>query len=128
MKTIEIEQPRLFVYVMFVVPLERALTSPVFEIVATPVLLDVHGLVVAGEPDPFNWLVVPTHKVVFPDIVGFALTVTFWVTEHPTLFVYVITPDPAATPVTNPELVTVAVAVLELTHGLVVAAVTLPVN
>jgi hypothetical protein len=42
--------------------------------------------------------------------------------------VYVITTEPAATPVTNPVLVTVAVDVFELTHGVVVAAVTLPVN
>ena len=54
MKTIEFEQPRSFVYVIFVVPFERALTSPEFETVATPMLLDVHGFVVAGDPDPFN--------------------------------------------------------------------------
>ena len=39
-----------------------------------------------------------------------------------------MTTDPAAIPLTKPLLVTVAVDVLELIHGAVVAAVTLPVN
>jgi hypothetical protein len=39
---------------MVVVPKETAVTKPELEIVATPVLLDVQLLVVAGDPDPFN--------------------------------------------------------------------------
>ena len=39
-----------------------------------------------------------------------------------------MTTDPAAIPLTKPLSVTVAVDVLELIHGVVVAAVTLPVN
>ena len=48
------KQPKLFVYVIVVVPNENAVTKPVFEMVATPMLLDVHGFDVAGDPDPFN--------------------------------------------------------------------------
>ena len=70
-----------------VVPFANALTNPELEIVATPVLLEVQGLVVAGASDPFNWLVVPTHNVVLPEMVGFALTVIGAVTEQPTLLV-----------------------------------------
>jgi hypothetical protein len=96
--------------------------------VATAGVLDVHGVVVDGVPEPLNWDVVLTHKTVLPDIVGLGFTVTFCVTVHPTLLVYVITTDPADTPVTNPVLVTVAIPVLLDTHGFVLAAVTLPVN
>ena len=64
-----------------------AVTKPVLETVATPGLLDVQGFIVARAPDPFNWLVVPTHKVVFPDIVGLAFIVIGIVTGQPTLLV-----------------------------------------
>ena len=44
------------------------------------------------------------------------------------LFVYVIVAVPAATPVTTPELFTVATAVFEEIQGFELAAVALPVN
>jgi hypothetical protein len=60
---------------MVEVPNAIAVTTPVFEIVATPVLLEVQGLAEAGDPEPLNGVVVPTHNVVFPEIVGFGFTV-----------------------------------------------------
>jgi CTP-dependent riboflavin kinase len=47
-------QPALFVKVIVVVPGETAVTKPVFEIVATAVLLDAHGVLKDGEPDDDN--------------------------------------------------------------------------
>ncbi len=43
-------QPALFVYVIVVVPAEIAVTSPVFDMVATAGLLDAHGVLNEGEP------------------------------------------------------------------------------
>ena len=53
----------------------RAETSPLLEMVATPVLLDVQGLIKAAIPDPVNRDVVLTQRVVFPEIVGVGFTV-----------------------------------------------------
>ena len=61
---------------MVIVPNAIAVTKPELEIVATPVLLEAQGLAEAGDPEPLNGVVVPTHNVVFPEIVGFAFTVT----------------------------------------------------
>jgi hypothetical protein len=55
--------------------------------VATPVLDDVHGLTVAGVPDPVSVVVEPTQTFNVPVIVGCALTVIVTVLEHPLLFV-----------------------------------------
>jgi hypothetical protein len=96
--------------------------------VATALLAETQGFVVAGVPDPVSCDVVFTQSTVFPDIVGFEFTVTVKVVKHPTLFVYVITVVPAATPVANPLEETVAMEVFEETQGLVVAAVAEPVN
>ena len=52
------------------VPSEIPVTNPVSLIVATAVLDEVHGLVVAAELLPINWVVLPTQVVKFPDIVG----------------------------------------------------------
>jgi hypothetical protein len=62
--------------VITAVPTERAVTNPVLETVATPILFDVQGLDVAGVPDAVSWLVAFTHIVVSPEIVGKGLTVT----------------------------------------------------
>jgi len=68
------EQLLLFVYVIVVVPALTPVTRP-FVTVATAVLLEVHGFVVAGEPDPVNCIVDPTQTGELPEIVGFAFTV-----------------------------------------------------
>ena len=57
-----------------------------------------------------------------------AITVISLVAVHPFISVYVIVTDPAATPVTNPELSTVATAVFDDVQGLVVAGVPLPLR
>ena len=49
-----IAQPPLLVYVMVLVPRDIALTSPLDDTVATPVLLDVQGDETAGIPDPVS--------------------------------------------------------------------------
>jgi hypothetical protein len=48
------EQPRLFMYVIKDFPNAFALTKPVLDIVATAVLSEFHGFVVAAVPDPVN--------------------------------------------------------------------------
>jgi hypothetical protein len=110
---------------MFVFPAETAVTRPLEFTVATPIELDVQ---LAAVPVPVSWEVVPIHKDALPVTVGFALTVIACVTKHPLLLVYVIVVLPAATPVTTPELDTVAVDGIDETHGFEVAAVALPVN
>ncbi len=72
---------------MVVVPAVIPVTNPVLSIVATAVLEDVHGVVVAGVADPVNWVVKPWQIAVLPVIVGSALTVTTWVMMHPLEFV-----------------------------------------
>ena len=44
---------------MVVVPAVIPVTNPVLSTVATAVLDDVHGVVIAGEADPVNWVVKP---------------------------------------------------------------------
>jgi hypothetical protein len=66
----------LFVYVIVVVPEATPVTKPLLLIVATEVLLLVHGLLLAGVPLPSKSVVDPTHTVVVPLIVGKAFTVT----------------------------------------------------
>ena len=61
----------------------RAETSPLFEMVATPVLLDVQGFVEAAIPDPVNRDVVLIQRVVFPEIVGIGLTVMEYESVQP---------------------------------------------
>ena len=51
-------------------------TTPLLLTVATPVLADIHGLVVAAVPLPVKVVVLPTQTLVVPLIVGRALTVT----------------------------------------------------
>jgi hypothetical protein len=80
-------QPRLFVYVMMLVPAPTPVTTPVLLIVATDVVPDTHGFVAAGVPDPVNAVVDPTQTVKVPEIVGEALTVTVADFEQPALFV-----------------------------------------
>jgi hypothetical protein len=68
-------QPLLLVYVIVVVPAVNAVTSPVFETVATVVLEEIHGFVVAGDAEPVNCEVPFTQADNVPVMVGSALTV-----------------------------------------------------
>lgn len=68
--------PLLLVKVMVLVPKPRALTRPVFEIVATPALLDIQALEAAGFALAVNWDVEFGQRTVFPDKVGIGETVT----------------------------------------------------
>lgn len=62
---------------MVVVPVLTAVTKPVEETVATAVLLDIQGFVVAAVPLPVSWEVVPAHNAVVPVMDGiFGVTVT----------------------------------------------------
>ncbi len=79
--------PLLFVYVIVVVPAVNAVTSPVFETVATVVFEETHGFVVAGDAEPINCDVAFTHADSVPVIVGNAFTVNVAVTIQPLLFV-----------------------------------------
>ena len=58
--TCVVVQPLLFVYVISVVPLATPVTIPPLSIVAIPGLLDTHGVVADGVPDPVNGSVLPT--------------------------------------------------------------------
>ena len=60
-----------------------AVTSPLLEMVATPVLLENQGSVLAGVPDAVNRDVVLTQSVVFPEIVGVGLTVMEYESVQP---------------------------------------------
>jgi hypothetical protein len=88
-----LEQPFEFVYVMRVVPKDTAVINPVFEIVATPVLFEVQGLLVAAVADPVSCVVALTQTVVSPEIVGKGLTVTntFWELLQPVDALFAIT-------------------------------------
>jgi hypothetical protein len=74
------EQPKLFLYVIVVVPAEIPVRRPVFEMVATEVLLDVHGLVVEAVPFPVNCKIASLQTDVPPVIVGSGFTVIVMVT------------------------------------------------
>ena len=60
--------PLEFVNVIVVVPAEIAVTTPVFETVATAVLELTHGFKAAGTPGPANCEVALTQRVVVPVI------------------------------------------------------------
>jgi hypothetical protein len=110
------------------VPAETPVTRPALLMVATPGDAETQGLVTAGVPEPVSCVVDPVQTLRVPLIVGSALTVTVMETLHPLIFVKVITLVPAETPVTSPELLTVATPVVEETHGLEAAGVPEPVN
>ena len=69
-------QPVLAVYVIVLVPKDIAVTTPVFEMLATAALLEVHALFAAAVPVPVSCEVVFGQITVFPDKVGFGETVT----------------------------------------------------
>ncbi len=72
---------------MVVVPALLAVTTPLEDTVATPVLEDVHGFVAAGVPLPLRSVVLPSHTLNVPLMVGAASTVRVAVAVHPSLFV-----------------------------------------
>jgi hypothetical protein len=113
---IDVHPVVLFVKVNVAVPTDTPVTTPLLEIVAIAGLLLVHVPPVVGD----NFVGPPIHIVVLPvmDTVGLAITVTVGVgTEaQPLELVKVNVTVPAATPVTIPALVTVALAVLLLVH------------
>jgi hypothetical protein len=88
-------QPFEFVYVMIEVPAPTAVTTPVLLIVATPVLAETHGLLVAAVALPVNVKLLPTHIAALPVIVGSGLTVIVTDFLHPLPSVNVIVADPA---------------------------------
>jgi hypothetical protein len=103
------------VNVKFTVPADTPVTTPELVTVATAVLLLTHVPPVVGD----KVLVLPTHTEVLPDTlaIGLALTVTVGVgvdAQPVALDVNVNVTVPAATPVTTPAFVTVALAVLLL--------------
>ena len=69
--------PLLLVYVIVVFPAKIAVINPFAEIVATPVLLDIQGVLRAAVALPVNCDVAPTHKFNVPDIDGLGFTVMF---------------------------------------------------
>jgi hypothetical protein len=69
-------QPFEFVYVMIEVPALTAVTTPVLLIVATPVLAETQGLLVAAVALPVSVKLLPTQIAALPVIVGSGLTVT----------------------------------------------------
>jgi len=69
------------------VPADTPVTTPALSTVATAGLADTHGLTAAGIPEPLKGVVLPTHTVNVPVIIGSALTVTVAVMTQPLLFV-----------------------------------------
>ena len=72
---------------MILVPAATPVTRPVVFTVASAVVADVHGLVVAAVPEPVSWVAEPTQVLNVPVIVGMAVTVTVAVFTHPLLSV-----------------------------------------
>jgi hypothetical protein len=66
---------------MIVVPADKLVRRPVFETVATAVLLEVQGLVVAAVPFPVNCKVDFSQTSVPPVIVGSGFTVMVMLAE-----------------------------------------------
>jgi hypothetical protein len=61
---------------MVVVPAETPVTTPLELMVATFVLLDCHGSLDDGDPDPDSVVVALTHTELLPEMVGKGKTVT----------------------------------------------------
>ena len=67
--------PRLFVYVMTLVPAETPVTTPVLLTVATAGVADTQGLTAAGVPEPVNVVVDPIQTASIPVMVVAAVSV-----------------------------------------------------
>jgi hypothetical protein len=116
------------VYVIALVPPETPVTTPELFTVATLGVADTQGLVTFGVAEPVNVLEKPTQTFGVPVIVGKGFTVIVRVTVQPLLLVYVIILVPAETPVTTPELLTVATLGVADTQGFVAFGVAEPVK
>jgi hypothetical protein len=114
--------------VIMLVPADTPLTRPTLLTVATAGVSETHGAVVAAVADPANWVVAVPQTERIPVMVGRAFTVTVAVLVQPRLLVKVITLVPAATPVTRPASLTVAIAGDADFHGLFSAAMAEPVS
>lgn len=111
----EVHPVAAFVNVKVTLPNPTPVTTPAFVIVAIPVLLLVHVPPVVGD----NVVLAPTQMVLGPVIftIGFGFTVTTLLgndVQPVMLLVKVKVAEPPATPVTIPELFTVALLVLLL--------------
>jgi hypothetical protein len=89
----ELLQPSVLVYVICAVPIETAVTNPVGEIVATPVLFDTQALLLAAVAVPVNCDCAFKHISVPPEITGKGLTVTVVFCEklHPVVAFVAVT-------------------------------------
>ena len=121
-------QPLELVKVIIVVPGLTPVTNPEPFTIATAVLEELQGFVIAGVVFPVNCVVVLAQIIKFPVMVGNGFTVIVTVVWQPLELVYVIEVVPALTVVTKPVLSTVATAELDEVHALDEAAVALPVN
>ncbi len=84
----ETEQPSAVVYVMVVVPVFTAATTPVAEIVAAAVFEDTQGVTDAGVPEPVNCKVEPPTAIFCtPEIVGTEFTFTVIAVRGPSQLV-----------------------------------------
>jgi len=68
---------------MVVVPEATPFRTPALVMVAFGGEEEIHGVEAAGVAVPVSVILPPTHTVLFPLIVGFALTVTVAVLEQP---------------------------------------------
>jgi hypothetical protein len=116
------------VYVIVEVPEATPVTKPPLVIVATVVLDETHGFVVAAVPEPKRVTFEPTQIDVDPLMVGNGFTVTVTVCEQLLELVYVIVVVPTDNAVTNPVFETVATDVLDDIHGLEAEGLEEPVN
>ena len=96
--------------------------------VATVVFDDVHAVVEDGFVVALKLTFDPTQIDDDPLITGNGFTITVLVLTQPLLFVYDMIVEPSETADTNPPFVTVAIAVVDETQGLVVAAVGEPLS
>lgn len=82
-----LRQPLLSVYVMVVLPADKPVTTPVLLMVATVVLEEVHGLTVAGVPEPLKVMLLPAQSEAGPVMVGVGSMVMVTVFTQPALVV-----------------------------------------
>ena len=81
------EHPRFVVYVTVVSPGDNAVTTPRFDMEAINGLLEFQGNAGAGVPVPVKLLVCPTHRGIFPEMVGIGFTVMVSEELHPAILV-----------------------------------------
>ena len=124
--------PQKLVYVIVLVPAVTPVTKPVLLTVAIVMAEDVHGLEVAGVPEPESWKVPVLQIIGVPVIIGaevaFTVNTAVVLQFPPSPEVYVIVVVPALTPVTVPFTATVAMVVADELHVGVPVGVPEPLN